>query len=166
MDFGRIAVRALFAYIYLLALLRTSGKRSVGEGTPVDFVMALALGDLVDNAIWADVSIATFVSASGSIILFHIVLGALEHRFAGVARLLQGTPLLAVSNGTYIKSAARAERLSECEKAMLERERSVRDSREIKELRLETSGQPSVIAEEWAREAQKSDLPRVRKAAS
>jgi len=45
----------LFAYVFLLAILRASGKRTIAQGTTLDFVVALVLGDLIDDALWAEV---------------------------------------------------------------------------------------------------------------
>jgi uncharacterized membrane protein YcaP (DUF421 family) len=64
MDPLRIAIRALAAFIFLLALLRLSGKRTIYQGTPFDFVLALVLGDLVDNAIFNESPFAEFAVAA------------------------------------------------------------------------------------------------------
>ena len=51
MDPLKIAVRALAAFLFLLALLRLSGKRTIYQGTAFDFVLALVLGDMVDKVV-------------------------------------------------------------------------------------------------------------------
>lgn len=67
MDPLRIVVRAAFAFIFLLAMIRISGKRTVREATAFDFVLALVFGDLVDDVIWAEVAASAFVVASSSL---------------------------------------------------------------------------------------------------
>jgi uncharacterized membrane protein YcaP (DUF421 family) len=69
MQFWRIAIRALFVYIFMLALLRLAGKRAIHRAEPFDFVVALILGDLVDDALWAEVPLAQFVVAAATIAL-------------------------------------------------------------------------------------------------
>lgn len=69
MDPLRIAIRALTAFVFLLLLLRLSGKRTVHEGTTFDFVLALVIGDLVDDAIWREVPMVQFVVAAVTIVL-------------------------------------------------------------------------------------------------
>ena len=71
---GRVALRALSAYLFLLVLLRLAGRGSIRHATPFDFVMALVLGDLVDNAIWAEVPSAQFAVASATLALARIAL--------------------------------------------------------------------------------------------
>jgi uncharacterized membrane protein YcaP (DUF421 family) len=73
MDLGSIATRALAAYLFLLALLRLAGKRSVRQGTTFDFVLALVLGDLIDDAIWSEVPMAQFVVAAGTLLLLKLL---------------------------------------------------------------------------------------------
>ena len=72
MDPLRIAVRVLFIYVVLRVFVRIAGKRSVKQASPFDFVLALILGDMMDDAIWAEVGAATFVVASGVLVLTHI----------------------------------------------------------------------------------------------
>lgn len=73
MDLASIATRALAAYLFLLALLRLAGKRSVYQGTTFDFVLALVLGDLIDDAIWSEVPMAQFVVAAGTLLLVKLL---------------------------------------------------------------------------------------------
>src|SRR5687768_9799218 len=122
MDAGRIAVRVLFAYVFMLALIRVSGKRAIAQGTPLDFVLALIIGDLFDDLFWGEVSAATLVAASGSLVFLHVMLAALEAKFIPLARLLQSTPRLILANGAVIETARAGERVSECDLHMLLRE--------------------------------------------
>jgi uncharacterized membrane protein YcaP (DUF421 family) len=72
---GRVALRVLTAYLFLLALLRFAGRQSIRHGTPFDFVLALVLGDLIDNAIWAEVPFAHFAIASTTLVLTRLSSG-------------------------------------------------------------------------------------------
>jgi uncharacterized membrane protein YcaP (DUF421 family) len=69
MDPLRIAVRAVFAYVFLLVMVRLSGKQTVAHGTTLDFVLALVFGDMVDDVVWAEVPAAQFVVAAGTLFL-------------------------------------------------------------------------------------------------
>jgi uncharacterized membrane protein YcaP (DUF421 family) len=69
MDPVRIVVRAAFAYVFLLVMIRLSGKQTVAHGSTVDFVLALVFGDLVDDLVWAEVAAAQFVAAAGTLFL-------------------------------------------------------------------------------------------------
>jgi uncharacterized membrane protein YcaP (DUF421 family) len=78
----RIAVRAVFGFIFLLALVRTSGKRTIKQGSPFDFAMALILGDMVDDLLWAEVAVSQFVVACGVLVLTHTVFDIIRFRLS------------------------------------------------------------------------------------
>ena len=73
MDPLRIVVRVVFAYVLLLILLRLAGKRTIHHASAFDFVLALVIGDLVDNAIWAEVPLPEFAVAATTLLLAQIV---------------------------------------------------------------------------------------------
>jgi uncharacterized membrane protein YcaP (DUF421 family) len=74
MDPLRIAARCLVVFIFLLTVLRISGKRTIRHGSAFDFVLALIIGDLVDDAIWGEVPLSQFVVASATLLLMKISL--------------------------------------------------------------------------------------------
>lgn len=80
MDPLHIAVRAAFAYVFLLAMVRLSGKRAVKRGTAFDFVLALILGDMVDDVLWGEVGVAGFAVAVCTLLLANIVFSLLISR--------------------------------------------------------------------------------------
>jgi uncharacterized membrane protein YcaP (DUF421 family) len=74
MDPLRIVARCLVAYGFLLFLLRLAGKRTLHEGTAFEFVLALLIGDLVDDAIWREVPMAQFAVATATLVLTKLAL--------------------------------------------------------------------------------------------
>ncbi len=80
MDPLRILVRAAFAFVFLLAMIRISGKRTVKQGTTFDFILALIFGDMVDDIIWAEVAASTFVVASWSLFTVSLISSAIASR--------------------------------------------------------------------------------------
>jgi uncharacterized membrane protein YcaP (DUF421 family) len=73
MELGSIAVRGLATYVFLLALIRLAGKRVIKEGASFDFVLALILGDLIDDAVWSEVPFAQFVVAASTLVLLKLL---------------------------------------------------------------------------------------------
>ena len=72
MDPLRIAVRAAFTFVFVLVLIRASGKRTIRQGDVSSFIVALIIGDLFDDLFWAEVSAAEFVVAVGAIVTTHL----------------------------------------------------------------------------------------------
>jgi uncharacterized membrane protein YcaP (DUF421 family) len=70
-DLTGIATRALVAYVVLLILVRASGKNSVRHGTTFDFIISVVIGDMVDDAILAEVAPVTFLVAAVALFATH-----------------------------------------------------------------------------------------------
>jgi uncharacterized membrane protein YcaP (DUF421 family) len=113
MELHAIALRVFLTYACLMLLIRAAGRRTVAEATPHDLVVALILGDLIDNAIWNEVTISQFLVAAGSIIVLEIVSGELGMRHPRIHTLLCPSPRRLMKDGKPIRSALRRERLTE-----------------------------------------------------
>lgn len=72
MDPLRIAIRAAFTFVLVLFLIRMSGKRAIRHGDMSSFIVALVLGDLFDDLLWAEVAASQFVVAVGTIVTVHM----------------------------------------------------------------------------------------------
>jgi uncharacterized membrane protein YcaP (DUF421 family) len=165
MELHKIAVRALFAYVVLLALLRYSGKRVVSEAGARDFVVALIIGDLVDDLLWAEVGAAEFAAATGGIILSGIVVAIATYLSSAAATVAEGRPQLVLDRGVPARSGMRAERVNEKALAALLRIQGIERDRwaEVEHAWLEDSGELSVAHREDARPAQRRDRARIRR---
>ncbi len=69
----------------LLVLVRASGKQSIRQGTTFQFVIALVIGDMIDDVIWAEVSLAKFLVAV--VTLFAHALGDRVRQLSTAAQL-------------------------------------------------------------------------------
>lgn len=169
MELHRIAIRALFVYVMLLGLIRLSGKRTISEGTPFSFVLALILGDVIDDALWAEVSMAQFVAAAGTLSFVHLLVAWGTSRSDRIDRLVSGEPALVLAHGRPQRAGLRGEQVSDKELAFEIRQEGVDDSRwsAVQSAHVEASGGLSLLKERWARTAQRRDRDAVlRKARS
>jgi uncharacterized membrane protein YcaP (DUF421 family) len=162
-DPYRIALRTLFAYVVLLALLRASGKRTVAQGRPFDFVLALVLGDMIDDLVWADVAAARFTVAVGTLTLVHTLVAVAGAWSERCARLVAGAPSAVLEAGRPRRDILRGERISDKELELMLRLEGVAREQwgEVRCATIEVSGQPGMRREPWAEAAQKRDLPQV-----
>ena len=125
MELWRVAVRAAIAYVYLLAITRASGKSTISQATPFDFVVSLILGDLIDDALWAEVSIAKFGVAAGSIVFADLVVKLAAFRWPWFFRLVSGNPRVVLRDGVEDRNALRREQLNEGDLEHLLHERGI-----------------------------------------
>ena len=73
MDPLRLVVRTVFAFVFILVLLRVSGERTVRQGDTASFVVALIIGDMFDDLIWAEVAASQFVVGVGTLLFVHLL---------------------------------------------------------------------------------------------
>jgi uncharacterized membrane protein YcaP (DUF421 family) len=166
MELHHIAIRAIFVYLVLLGLIRLSGKRTVAEATAFSFVLALILGDMVDDALWGEVSAAQFVVASGTLALADVVVSWATGRSERLDKIVDGPPACILDEGRPHRRGMRGERMNEKGLACEIRHHGLEeeDWAEVEAAHVEVSGDVSVLRAAWARPAQRRDAAAVRKA--
>ncbi|HJU68718.1 MAG TPA: YetF domain-containing protein [Gemmatimonadaceae bacterium] len=159
-----VAVRAVVAYVFLLALVRVSGKRLVSEATGIQFVLAIMVGDLVDDAIFVTVPFAQLIVAAGTLTVLQLLIGVLGMLDVRVWRVVEGEPPIVLQNGVPRRQAMRRERMNRKEVASLLRLAGISAARwaEIKRARVEEEGVLAVVFHDWAKPAQRNDAEWVR----
>jgi uncharacterized membrane protein YcaP (DUF421 family) len=162
MDLLRIAVRVLFAYVLLHQLLRHAGHRVVasganggsgGKGAGIEFMLALIMGDMVDDVLWAEVPAAQFVVACGALVVLHLLVTSLRHVNARWRWLIEGTPVPLLADGVPQPRGMRRERVNEAGLAALLRRAGLDRSAwtQVRSVLLEVGGTVSVLRHRWAK---------------
>ena len=138
--------RTVILYLLLIAGLRITGKRQIGELEPIELVLTMLLSDLASvpmqdfgiplvNGI---VPIVTLLSLS--MLLSYGSLRSVRFR-----TLLCGEPTLIIRSGHILQDAMRRNRLTVDELLEALRGQGISDLQEVKYAVLETSGQLSVL---------------------
>lgn len=153
------AARGVLVYIVFLVIIRLLGKRTVGNFTPFDFLVALMLGEVVDEIIYGDVNLVQGFTAVVVIALLHFLNSWLGFTWPAFEKVTGGSPTLIIRHGELQRDGMAKERMSEDEVWEELRMMAIDDLKAVKEAHVETSGAVSVIREEWAKELQKGDLP-------
>jgi uncharacterized membrane protein YcaP (DUF421 family) len=157
-ELGMTAARGLLVYAVMLVVIRVLGKRTVGNFTAFDLLVALMLGEVVDEIIYGDVTIAQGLVSIVVVAAAKYVTAWLTYLNSGLAHLLEGTPREIVRNGELVREAMRHELMGEEEVMAALRLQGVSDMREVKRAVLEVDGEVSVIREDWAEPLQKRDV--------
>jgi uncharacterized membrane protein YcaP (DUF421 family) len=157
-ELGLTAGRGVLVYVVMLIVIRVLGKRTVGNFTAFDLLVALMLGEVVDEIIYGDVSIAQGLTAIVVVALCKYLTAWLTLGSPTLNRILEGTPTEVVRHGEFVREGLRSEVINELEVLAALRLNSVADMREVKSAIMEVDGQLSVIREEWAEPLTKADL--------
>jgi uncharacterized membrane protein YcaP (DUF421 family) len=154
------SARAVAVYVLMLAVVRMLGKRTVGNFSAFDLIVALMLGEVVDEIIYGDVP---FIQGTVAIVTLAGLAAAdawASYRSQRVQAIVEGTPTLIVRDGEFVGDGLKVERLHEKDVLAMLRLHGVRDIREVQLAILETDGEMSVLQHEWAQPPQKADLLR------
>jgi uncharacterized membrane protein YcaP (DUF421 family) len=141
-----ILLRTAVIYVVVLAGVRLSGKREVGQMTPFDLTLLLLLSNAVQNAMTGpDTSLMGGVVAAATL----LVLNYFVAEFSGVNRrfrkFVQGQPSLLVHDGTIIESHMAKEHVSMDELQRALREHGIATCHDVALAVLEVDGSISCL---------------------
>jgi uncharacterized membrane protein YcaP (DUF421 family) len=157
-ELGMTAARGLLVYTLMLVVIRVMGKRTVGNFTAFDLLVALMLGEVVDEIIYGDVTIAQGVVSIVVVAAAKYLTAWLTCLSSTLGHLFEGKPRELVRNGELVRRAMRHELMSEEEVMAALRLQGVSDMNDVKRAVMEVDGQVSVILEDWAEPLQKRDV--------
>jgi uncharacterized membrane protein YcaP (DUF421 family) len=148
-------------YVYALAVLRLSGKRTFDSLSPVDFLIANAAGDTFDDIFWGEVPFAKGLVAFTVLILWQAIVTYGVWRSERIAHLVNGRATVVVQDGRHVVDNLLAERVGPEDVDSDLRQVQVGDISEVKTAWLEPSGRLSVLRRPGARVAQRRDWARL-----
>jgi uncharacterized membrane protein YcaP (DUF421 family) len=152
------ALRALLVYAVMLVVIRMLGKRTIGNFSAFDLLVALMLGEIVDEIIYADVSLAQGFTAIFVLAAVEYANSWISYRSDAANRWLEGQPTPLVVEGTLQRDGMRKERMHEKDVMAELRLEGIDDLSKVKKATLETDGEVSVIRQPWAEPVEKGDL--------
>ncbi len=156
-DLTGIIFRVSVMYVYALALIRISGKQSLGQLTPMDFIVTLIIGDLFDDIFWAEVPMIQGMVGFATIILVHILVTFMTSRNTSLYWALSSRARILIDDGRLVQKSLQQERIRAEDVQFELRLKGEEHMKEVKEARLEPSGQVSVIKEPSSKPLPKKD---------
>jgi uncharacterized membrane protein YcaP (DUF421 family) len=143
-----IVIRAASIYFFLLIILRFAGRRTLAQTTPFDLVLLLIISETVQQAFidGEDSSVTSALIAIVTLVGIDVLLAQVKSKWHGLAKFLDGAPMVLVEDGRPLETRMRYARIDEEE--ILEAARSAHGLISLDEIKyavLETSGNVSVI---------------------
>ena len=142
---GSIVVRTVVVYALLVVVLRFAGKRTIGNFTAFDLLVALMIGEAVDNIIFAEVPFLHGVTMIVTVVGLHLLNTWITYRSPRLDRLLAGTPTVIVRQGHLDPAGMRSERMNEQDVLGELRHQGVDRLDDVERATVEVDGQVSVI---------------------
>ncbi len=159
---GEILFRTAFMYLAALLLVRIIGKRGLGQLSPFEFLVVIAMGSAAgDPMFYPDVPLLHGVIVLAGIVVFQKTLITFAGRNTAVEHFVESVPALLIENGAVIDDALSQEGLAREELFMQLRQQGIENVAEVRLAFLEPSGRLSIFrAENTAgRIAGESTLP-------
>jgi uncharacterized membrane protein YcaP (DUF421 family) len=147
----QMAARAFVISIACLILIRFSGRRSFGIGTPLDNVLAILLGAVMSRAVVGASPFFPVLAAGGTIAALHRLLAVAGLYSRKFGKLVKGEAKVVYENGEFIKKNLKYCRISKHDLMAGVRQEIQEDSLEhVKTIYVERNGHISVIKKENA----------------
>jgi len=143
-------IRAAVVYLVLLALVRTTGKRTVGQFTPFDLIVVMLLSEAVSGSInGQDDSLQGGLIGAATLMALNVLIALVTSRSRFAEHMLEGKPVLIGRDGAIYKDVLRRERVpvSDVEQALREQDCKVEDMRMAV---LEADGRISILRRDAA----------------
>lgn len=105
-------LRGLAIYAVVLVVVRISGRRSMAQMTPFDFVLVLIVAETTQQALLGDdFSVTNAAILIITLFLTDIGLSHLKENWPRLAKVMDGRPVLLIANGKPDEQALRLARV-------------------------------------------------------
>ena len=114
-------VRATIVYLALLAMVRLSGKRTVGQFTPFDLIVVMLLSEAVSGSLTGqDESLPGGLILAVTLIALDVLIAFVTSRSGKADAVLQGNPVLIGRDGVVYDDVLKSQRVprSDLDKAL------------------------------------------------
>lgn len=138
-------VKLTIGLIVLLVSLRLLGKKSLAQATPLDFVLAVIISNLVANlSVTPDYNMLHVVGVLVFWAVLLFLLDVIKWKSREAKELIQGKPLVIIQNGEVVRETLERERMTVDELAAQLRQQSVFRFADVELALIEINGNISV----------------------
>lgn len=132
LPWWEFAVRAAIVYLFLLVMVRVSGKRTVGQFTPFDLLVVMLLSEGVSNSLsGGDDSLIGGLIVAATLIMLNLMVAFATARNRTIQGMVEGRPILIGRDGAIFRDRLQAQHvsISEFEQALREADCELADMR-------------------------------------
>jgi uncharacterized membrane protein YcaP (DUF421 family) len=103
-------------YVFLIGLLRLTGRRQIGQLAPFDLVLLLVLSNAVQNAMnGGDNSVIGGLISATTLVAMNWLVSYATFRNKRLARAIEGRPQVIIHNGNVYRDVMQREQLTQSE---------------------------------------------------
>ncbi len=141
-----LVLRAAFVYFLILVVTRAVGRRELGQLEPMDFILLIVIGDLVQQGVTqSDESITGTLIVISTLSALTVGTSYLSFKFRRLRPLLEGDPIVLITDGQANERALHRQRITDDELKAEARQQSIGSLEDVRYAILESSGKISFI---------------------
>ena len=144
-NIWQMGLRAAVVYVVTVVIVRLGKKRFMGRATAFDVILGIMLGSTVSRAVTGNAPFLPALAASAVLVAMHWLFSGIALRWHGFGALVKGKSEILVRDGAVDDKLMGTCHMTEHDLWEDLRGKSVADLKDVKEARLERSGQLSVI---------------------
>lgn len=138
--------RGLLVYVFLILLLRATGKRQIGQMSPFDLVLLMVLSNAVQNSMnGGDNSVTSGLILAVTLVIANWSVGKLTTSSRLMERFIEGDPVLLLHDGKLLAQKLQEAGITRQELMSAIHKAGYADQGEIRAAILENDGTISVI---------------------
>ena len=142
-----LILRGGVVYVFLLILLRITGKRQVGQMAPFDLVLLLVLSNAVQNSMnGGDNSLVGGLISATTLVGLNFLIGLITYKSKKLEAIIEGRPQVLVHNGKLFEDVMASAKLTHHELDSALRQAGCNCVEEVHTAILENNGSISVVA--------------------
>ena len=108
LHWSEFVLRAIVVYVFLLVLLRITGKRQVGQMSPFDLVLLLVLSNAVQNSMnGGDNTITGGLILAATLVGLNWLVGWLTYHSKHIETFVEGKPIILIHDGKIYHESMR-----------------------------------------------------------
>src|SRR6266566_6281384 len=112
-PWSELVIRSVVVYMFLVVLLRITGKRQVGQLAPFDLVLLLVLSNAVQNSMNAgDNSLVGGLISATTLVGLNFLVGLITYRSKKLEAIIEGRPQVLVHNGKLFEDVMASAKLT------------------------------------------------------
>lgn len=141
-----VAFRTTFMYLYAIIAARFMGKRGMGQLTPFEYIIVIALGSATgDPMFYPHVPLFHGIIVLSVIVLLQRIISNLSEKSSFFSHQIESTPTLLIHNGKINSNSIKKADVTEENLRMRLRLQKIRDIGEVEYAFLEPTGKLSVF---------------------
>jgi uncharacterized membrane protein YcaP (DUF421 family) len=108
-----LVLRTIFVFVLILVVTRAVGRRELSSMEPIDLILLVVIGDLVQSGVTqSDYSLTGTTIVIVTMALLVVGTAWLGYRFRGLRPILEGEPIVVVVDGRVLEKNLRRQRMT------------------------------------------------------